>query len=786
MGIAAFGVIGVAAWWMSRPPLRGLGPGFNVLLITLDTTRADRVGCYGYAKASTPTLDALARDGTCFDAAFAQAPLTLPSHATLLTGMYPAELGILDNGRTALPEDVETLAVVFRRQGYRTAAFVAASVLDRRFGLDTGFDLYDDDLPDAPMAAFVSEQQRPGNVVCDRALRWLNDNADSRFFCWVHFFDPHGPYDPPEPYRSRLADPYDGEVAFADAQVKRLIDWLEERGLADRTLIVVAGDHGEGLGDHGESSHAVFLYDSTLRVPLVFSSPGRIPAGRRVTSVVGLVDVFPTLLELVGLPASEAVGGTSFAAAFGDDDLPPRSSYARSDYALDHFGWTRLESVIAGQWKYIQAPRPELYDLRLDPGEEHNLVDERPEVAAAMQAELGATQRRIKARPGRPVAMSDDQLEALRALGYVGGGSSQPGADVSETPKDPKDMVQVVEDYFSAMEFAAQGKPAQAIPILEAAAASSPESYCIRYLLGSLWLEEQNLPAAQAELEAAAAIDPNSSEVHDALGSVYRAQERWPEALAHYRRSLELNPASVKARNNLGLTLESVGEVGAAIDVYRQALHLKPNDARVHNNLGKALLTRGQVDEAIGHFREAIRIHPGYAKAYNNLGAAVARQNQFEEAIECYRQAIGLDPSYSEVRNNLGVVLMKQGKWPEAVEQYEQALHIDSANPAARYNLGVALMRLGRLDEAIDHLTQVVRIAPDRADVYDNLARALVERGRHREAADVLRQAVRLFPEREDLSGRLTELLAAHFPADVDDDGEVARSQPAVGTNAAH
>ena len=331
-------------WRLLEARSSGIAAGANILLITLDTTRADRLGCYGHAAASTPALDQLAAGGTCFDSAFAQIPLTLPSHASLLTGMHPAELGILDNGRAALPDDVETLAETCRDRGYRTAAFLAASVLDGRFGLSAGFDVYDDELPAPPGGVIEFDQERPANVVCDRALAWLAGNTDSPFFCWVHFFDPHGPYEPPEPFRSRLADPYDGEVAFADTQVGRLMSWLQAHELADRTLVVVASDHGEGLGEHGESAHGVFLYDSTIRVPLILSMPTRIAAGRRVTAVVSLVDILPTLLELLGWPVPGAVSGTSFAGALHGNRLPPQSSYARSDYALDHFGWGRLES----------------------------------------------------------------------------------------------------------------------------------------------------------------------------------------------------------------------------------------------------------------------------------------------------------------------------------------------------------------------------------------------------------------------------------------------------------
>jgi arylsulfatase A-like enzyme/Flp pilus assembly protein TadD len=767
-------VLGGLGWrlWGAGPS--GTLAGANILLITLDTTRADRLGCYGYQSASTPTLDRLARGGTCFDSAFAQVPLTLPSHASLLTGTYPAELGILDNGQAALPGDIRTLAEICWAHGYQTAAFVAASVLDHRFGLDAGFDTYDDQLPASPSGLIEYDQERPADVVCGRALAWL-ESASGPSLCWVHFFDPHAPYQPPEPFRSRLADPYDGEVAFADAQVGRLVSWLEAHGLVDRTLVVVAGDHGEGLGEHGESAHGVLLYDSTIRVPLIVSMPTRVAAGRRVAAVVSLVDVLPTLVELLGWPVPDAISGRSFAAALAGDDLPARSSYARSDYALDHFGWARLESVTIDGWKYIDAPQAELYQRGEDPGELRNRVNEQPKVAAALRAELDLFRREMKARPGRRVTMPDAQLEALRSLGYLAGGSAQRQAPPPEARKDPKGMMQVAEDHFRASELAAQGRFGEAVALLEPAAKRSPESYAIRYLLGLLLLEQGNLSGAEVELTAAEAIDPGSSEVENAVGTLRQAQGRVPEAIEHYRRALELSPDSVKARNNLGVALEMTGEIDAALDQYAQAQRLDPDDAKVHNNLGKALLTLGRMESAIAHFRQAIRIDPRFAKAHNNLGAALARQNRFDEAIAHYQWAIRLDPSYSEARNNLGVALMSRGRWAEAVVQYEQALRVDSANPAAHYNLGLALPHVGRPDEAIEHLFEAARLAPAQADVHDQLARALEERGRFREAVAVLEEAVTLLPEHAELALRLAWLLATCPDATVRDGEEAVR-----------
>ncbi len=714
-----------ALWPRSPSKAPGQGPGFNVLLITLDTTRADRLGCYGHAKASTPVLDQLAREGTLFESAMAQIPLTLPSHASLLTGLHPAELGILDNGRTALPENAQTLATILRDRGYRTGAFVAASVLDADFGLDAGFDVYDDDLPRPPMSVVQVDQERPANVVCDRALVWLEENAAGPFLCWVHFFDPHGPYEPPEPFRSQVSDPYDGELAFVDSQVARLAAWIRSRGLVERTLIVVAGDHGEGLGDHGEEAHGVFLYDATLRVPLILSMPGKVPAAAQVASVVSLVDVLPTLMDLLDLPVPESVSGVSFAQTLRGQELSPGASYARSDYALDHFGWSRLESLTTREWKYIQGSAPELYDRRGDPGEARNFILERPEVGEAMRKKLEAVARAMQTRQARETPLSDNRLKALRSLGYIGdsGGGSRDDPSALKKRRNPREMTVVLGQYFLAVELAARNELPAAISLLKEAAAASPESYTIRRLLGELQLEAGNLEAAWSELQAAGALHSDAGEIQHALGRVLKEQGRLPEAIGHYHQALQRMPWSVEVRANLGVALEDLGRVDDAIVVFRQALDLDPNHATLHNNLGKALMMKGNTDEAITHFRQAIQFQAGFAKAYSNLGAAVARKGESAEAIGYYQEAIRLDPGYSQARNNLGAAFMSLGRWAEAVEQAREAVRLAPADPIAQFNLGNALAGQGKPEEAGQAYEEALRLKPDFGEARRRLDR---------------------------------------------------------------
>jgi arylsulfatase A-like enzyme len=423
-------LVGLVALW---PIGGGPGPGprpSSVLLITLDTTRADRLPAYGFTGVEMPALDRLAREGVVFDDAMTVAPLTLPAHSSLFTGRIPPAHGVRENA-DALGADIPVLAELLRRRGYRTAAFVGSAVLDADRGLGRGFDLYQG--VDEPTAASGPRRfQRPADEVVDVALAWLRHHAGSRFFAWVHLYDAHAPYAPPEPYRTRHAgDLYSGELAFADSQIARLLAFLDDR--APDTAIVVAADHGESLGDHGERGHGIFVYQSTLRVPLVVRWPGIRP--RRVAGVVRLIDLAPTVLDLERIP-QPAMDGQSLVpvmTAAGHRDLP---AYAESMYPR-RFGWSELRALRAGRFKLIAAPRPELYDLQADPGEQHNVYATRPQTVRAMLARLKAFDDIRHADPGDAVAVR----ERLASLGYVARSGETGLRQAATTKPDPKDVI---------------------------------------------------------------------------------------------------------------------------------------------------------------------------------------------------------------------------------------------------------------------------------------------------------------------------------------------------------
>lgn len=441
VGIALMAGIG-AFWWRSlQQPAEPIG----VVVITLDTTRADRLSVYGFMDAAMPHLERLAREGVVFDQAASVAPLTLPAHASLFTGLFPPAHGVRDNADPPLSAEHTTLAEILRAQGFRTGAFVGSVVLDADRGLAQGFDQYRGVIHTDPRGrAPGPPRRRRGDEVVTDAIRWIAQTDDSPFFLWAHLYDPHKPYNPPEPFRSAYTDPYIAEIAFADAQIGRVLEALERRKLLDRTIVVVAADHGESLGDHGERDHGIFVYESVVRIPLIIRAPNVPP--RRVAEVVRLVDIMPTVLELLSV-TMPSMDGTSLTASMRGMPQAELDAYSESQYPL-RFGWSPLRALRAGRYKLIEAPRPELYDLERDPFEERNIYQQRAALARALTDRLDTISREIPARAvedGSDPVPSAELRQRLESLGYIGSNGPRPSSDRHDLP-DAKDCI----DAFSS------------------------------------------------------------------------------------------------------------------------------------------------------------------------------------------------------------------------------------------------------------------------------------------------------------------------------------------------
>ncbi|MBL8851057.1 MAG: sulfatase-like hydrolase/transferase, partial [Planctomycetaceae bacterium] len=497
-------VAGLIVWWQRQPA------AVNVLLITLDTTRADRIGCYGHAGAQTPAINALAARGVLFEQPHTPVPLTLPAHSSLLTGLLPPEHGVRLNGAARLDSAIPTLTGALRDAGYRTGAFVAAIVLARRHGLDSGFETYDDDLSLAEPNPDQSHLYRDGRHVIDAALHWL-EHGDSRpTFCWVHLYDPHDPYlEHADEFGNEFQGrAYDAEIAYADRQIARLVDHLRSAGTLENTLIVIAGDHGESLGEHGEQTHGYMVYEPATRVPLIVAGPG-VPTGRREAEPVSLVDVFPTVCELLRLPSPAEISGRSLAAAFNDLPLEAIPAYAETMQPIHEANWAPLQSISTDGWKYIRTRRPELYHLANDAGEANDLSSAEPERVASMEAALQDLESRLQIREAAATALAPEERRALESLGYVAG-----SATAAQSPHkldelhDMKDMIGHLNDYRAAVELLHERRWEEAAAILVRVTAAAPDYFKAQTNLGTCYAQLQRFDEAATAFERAIALQP--------------------------------------------------------------------------------------------------------------------------------------------------------------------------------------------------------------------------------------------------------------------------------------
>lgn len=647
--VLALGVRFMWGAWRSDTPT-------NVLLITLDTVRADRLGAYGYAGARTPHLDALARDGVRFDDATAPAPITGPSHAALLTGMYPARLGVRDNVTTPLPPEAVTLAEILAARGYDTAGFIGAFLLDRPYGFAKGFNTFESGFTRVESGREANAERR-GDAVVDDALRWLSSvPADRPFFAWVHLYDPHAAYEPPEPFATEFAhSPYDGEIAFVDQQIGRMIDSLRARNVLDRTLVMAVADHGESLGEHGEDEHGVFLYEAVLRIPWIARGPG-VANGHVVGEQVRAIDLFPTVLDALGLDLPHPVDGESLATLLSGGArarTPP--SYAETYYPRLHYGWSELRSVRDRGWKAIDAPRPELYNLREDPGEQHNLYEQQRTLADRMIAEALRMDHEMAGDGDVVVKPPDPEtLARLRSLGYVGVAAAPPAG---ERGPDPKDTIEDRREYrvliSEAIDDLAARRPDAAVAKLKRLVALNERAYDLHQLLGQAYQQLGRLDEALGEYEAAAllnpyaaapllgaaelhlargqtasartraeeaaALEPQSFDVALVTGRVLEQEERLEEALAAYRKATELNPANPRSRTLLVSLATRVQRFDLAEAELVRLLEMGYQPARTHFALGRVAQMRGRVDEAARQYREALRLEPGLPLAEEGL-----------------------------------------------------------------------------------------------------------------------------------------------------------------------
>jgi arylsulfatase A-like enzyme/tetratricopeptide (TPR) repeat protein len=693
----------------------------NVLLITLDTTRADRIGCYGHSDARTPALDRLAGSGVRFENGFAPVPLTLPSHTSLLTGTYPAVHGLRTNQAGSLGQGVATMAEVFQRNGFRTAAFVSSWVLDSTFGLDRGFDLYADDLTgDGEEEESVSQT---GDRTCDTALAWLGRTSGEPFFAWVHFFDPHSPYSPPPPYDEQFSDPYDGEIAFMDSQIERLVAWLQSANILEETLVIVAGDHGEAFSEHGEILHGFFVYNTTMRVPLTFTFPAGLPEGMVIPNGVSLVDIFPTLMNLMGWAEPPGLDGSSLAPALTAAPFSRGPVYAESEYPRLAFGWAALSSLTSDEWKYIEAPTPELYNRVNDPGELNNVINLHPGEVSSLREQLLEMREAMVPRAVGEAVLDAEAQRKLESLGYVG--TSGSGGDPEGDRRDPKEMLPVFLAYNEATALTRERRLGEALALLEPLALRSPESDAVHGVLGTLYLPLDRLEEAERSFRASLRSEPDNPNRLYGLGESLRRQGKSAEASRYFDRVLAVMPGFDRAHRMLCLIHGESKRYDLALEHCWHHAELNPESSDAQLNLGKMLLETGNPQEAAAALQAGLQLDPGVKPAHLLLCRALAAAGRKQELIGALRAAHQALPENSELPCTLGWMLaVAREPAPGSVEEAKQlagkCLQAIPGNPVSHDLMAVALAADGQFDRAVAEAGR----AKELADAQGNRALA--------------------------------------------------------------
>ncbi len=626
----------------------------NVILITIDTLRADRLGCYGYRQVQTPNIDALAVDGIRIRTTVAQVPLTLPSHATILTGAYPMFHGVRDNVGYRLDNAKTTLAEMLKPYGYHSAAFVGAYVLNSRFGLNQGFDRYDDQIQGAKKEGGIvnlNEIERRAGEVIDRTIAWLDVSARGPFLAWVHLFDPHDPYDPPAPFRTVYsARPYDGEIAYVDEQVGRLVSFLKSRKLYDDSLLVVVSDHGEAFGEHREFTHGYYVYDTTLLVPLIVKLPRQAHKGRVVERQVRTIDIVPTILQVVEIARPPDVQGSGMLGLMlGRPVQWPREAYAETYYPLQ-FGWSPLRSLRQEEIKYIAAPKPELYDLTRDAGETSNGIARNAALAGSLKSRLAELEAAFSDKsPAKQsaVTLKPDELERLAALSYVGGAVRGLAftSGFAELP-DPKDKLPLYVLMSEAGQSAARGDCSAATRTLRQVVDQDPSVAAAWLLMGRCYYNREDYSAAREAFEKLLRLNPQNLAAQFFAAACDFYQDRLERAEAGMRKVIEQDPEYSHAHKYLGFIHQSRGQIKLAIDAFQESARISPDDEEAHLKLGFLFGSQGRFHDAVIHFRKAIELNPADAATHYNLGITYVKLNQRSLAEKELREACRLDKKY--------------------------------------------------------------------------------------------------------------------------------------------
>lgn len=624
----------------------------HIVLISIDTCRSDHLSCYGYPRETTPTIDKLANECVVFTDVVTPVPLTLPAHTSMLTGTIPPHHGKHDNMAEILDESCLTLAELLKTRGYRTGAFVSTFILNSRFGLNRGFDVYDDHLGQK------DDSERRADETNRAAFEWLDQQPrDKPLFLFLHYYDPHDAYQPPEPYASTFKDDlYAGEIAYTDHCIGQVIAKLRALGLYDSSLIVITGDHGEMLGEHGEKTHMFFVYQSALKVPLLFKLPGH-HASRKINTLVSIIDIVPTVCDLLEIQSPAGIEGMSLAHCLGKKPAPPedRHVYCESMYATKYEA-NSLLGLVTDRWKYIQTTRPELYDLMEDPGESNNLIEAQPHRARILKDRLAQILEETvrQGKPGETTSLDEESLRHLRSLGYVAGGTVKEDFSFDQSKEDPKDLAAFHDTYRTAAEYVKQGNYEQVRILGGVLIQQRPQFYELYDLMADTALKQEDYAGAVPYAEKSLELKPDRFKVHFNLGVAYSKLDRNDEAAEQFEKVLQLIPQDspslrderISTHNRLGLLRARQNQYELAISQFKKTLQLNPDQPHMLNAFARMLSTCP--DERLRNSSSAIELaqractltksqNPLYL---NTLAISYAADNNFEKAIETAKTAL--------------------------------------------------------------------------------------------------------------------------------------------------
>lgn len=722
---------------------------YNLLLITIDTLRADHLPVYGYTKVNTPNLDQLAQGSLIFERAIAHAPLTLPSHTSIMTGLLPIAHGVRNNGGYFLDPKIITLAEILKSKGYATAAFVSAFALDSYWQLDHGFDLYFDNFNQ--FEDISSRQiQRPAGETEVEVEHWLPGIRNKRFFCWVHFYDPHDPYTPPEPYKTEYSNfPYDGEIAYTDEVIGKLFAKLEELHLKDRTLIVVTGDHGESLGQHQELTHGLFIYDATLHVPLLIHLPGD-RQQRRIQGIARHIDIAPTLLQWMGIQPPVKMQGRSLIPLIQGKEKQKRIAYSESIYAKNAYGWSPLKGITTEEYKFIDAPKSELYDEKSDPRETRNLIEEKPSIAKALRSQLDEIIDSQSSESAKgPQKMDPETEEKLRALGYIGAtteGTAE-GAKI-----DPKDKIQLVINSNLAFTALVENQNKRALELLNPVLQEEPDMVEALYGRGAAYYHLQEYDKAIKDLLKTLSIRPDHTGALYTLGCVYETTDDLKQAEYYFKKVLQYEENHRYAKMKLGLVYRLLNEPGKAkplfdqlIDFYTKALETTTGDktrSLLLSALADIYVTAGNLAEAEKNLKAAIALDPRTPGLHFDLAEVYDARNELLNAVAEYEKETELEPYNFDAYTNLGLVYYKLQRFDKAAMCFQKVLEIQPRNPRASLLLAETyVVSQGNLEDALQLAKSALEQRPDYKKGYILLSTIYAKLGRQKEAVQAKRQA---------------------------------------------